>query len=277
MQLTPWYGSDPLITVDSEPGAVAGPAIRQRRRLVDALAELDDADWSRPSRCAGWTVRDVVVHLDSTNAFWSFSIRRGLEGDPTSFLATFDPVSSPAELVAAAGDPSPAEVLERFRASTESLAETVGGVGDAWGATAEAPVGHVSVDAVVHHALWDSWVHERDVLEPLGVEQVAEADEVEASLRYAAALAPAFALSKGRGGPATMVVEARDPVLSFKVDVGRSVHVGDGPAPDADLVLRGRAVDLAEALSVRRPLDQQVDDSVSWLVDGVAEVFDQRP
>lgn len=221
-------------------------------------------------------MRDVIVHLDTTNAFWSYSIHSALKGEPTRLLETFDPVASPAELVAAAGEQTPAAVLERFAASTDSLAVTIDRVGDSWDVSAEAPVGHVSIDAVVHHALWDSWVHERDVLEPLGSDQEVESDEVEACLRYAAALAPAFALSKGRGGAATLVVEATDPDTSFTVDVAGRVEVTDGAAPEADVVLRGSAVDLLEALSVRRPLELEVDESVTWLVDGLAEVFDQR-
>jgi uncharacterized protein (TIGR03083 family) len=35
----------------------------ERASLVDALAGLDDAAWSKPSLCAGWTVRDVVGHM----------------------------------------------------------------------------------------------------------------------------------------------------------------------------------------------------------------------
>jgi uncharacterized protein (TIGR03083 family) len=32
-------------------------------RLDRYFSGLDDADWSRPSRCAGWSVRDVLAHL----------------------------------------------------------------------------------------------------------------------------------------------------------------------------------------------------------------------
>ncbi len=36
---------------------------RQRARTVAMLVELSADDWSRPSLCAGWTVRDVTAHL----------------------------------------------------------------------------------------------------------------------------------------------------------------------------------------------------------------------
>ena len=38
----------------------------ERSSLVDALAALPDADWDRPSLCAGWSVREVVAHIVST-------------------------------------------------------------------------------------------------------------------------------------------------------------------------------------------------------------------
>jgi uncharacterized protein (TIGR03083 family) len=38
----------------------------ERASLVSALAALSDADWDKPSLCAGWTVRDVVGHMIAT-------------------------------------------------------------------------------------------------------------------------------------------------------------------------------------------------------------------
>jgi uncharacterized protein (TIGR03083 family) len=35
----------------------------ERIGLADELADLTDAQWATPSLCAGWTVRNVVVHL----------------------------------------------------------------------------------------------------------------------------------------------------------------------------------------------------------------------
>ncbi|WP_067827809.1 maleylpyruvate isomerase family mycothiol-dependent enzyme [Actinomadura kijaniata] len=35
----------------------------QRTSLADLLEDLTDDQWSRPSLCAGWTVRDVAAHL----------------------------------------------------------------------------------------------------------------------------------------------------------------------------------------------------------------------
>ncbi len=106
MQLTPRYGPDPVITLDVAPAEILQPTVRQRARLAAALGAFSDEQWVHPSRCDGWSSRDLIVHLDSTNRFWSYSIAAGLRGEPTRLLATFDPVASPAELVADSGDVS---------------------------------------------------------------------------------------------------------------------------------------------------------------------------
>ena len=62
---------------------------------------------------------------------------------------------------------------------------------------AEAPPGHIAIGLVAIHALWDSWVHERDMLIPLGLDPVVDDAEMEACLVYAAALGPAFHASTG--------------------------------------------------------------------------------
>lgn len=36
---------------------------RHRRALRAELADLDDAEWSAPSSCPGWTVKDVAAHV----------------------------------------------------------------------------------------------------------------------------------------------------------------------------------------------------------------------
>lgn len=126
---------------------------------------------------------------------------------------------------------------------------------------------------VVHHALWDSWVHERDILLPLGIDPVEEPDEIEACLRYVAALGPAFALTRDPGATGVLQVRATDPDHSFvvQVDGHAAVRTGGG---DADATVTGPAVELLESFSVRRPLDRPVPSGAAWLVSGLVETFD---
>lgn len=280
MQLNPRYGTDPLITLDGSPAEILEPAVRQRRRLAATLATLTDEQWAHPSRCDGWSSRDVIVHLDTTNSFWAFSIAQGLKGEPTQFLDTFDPVSSPAQMVADAGDVSVDEVLNRFVASTETLTDLLTSLdtGD-WTVLAESPPGHVSISALTHHALWDSWVHERDVLLPLGIPPAVEADEVTACLRYGAALSPAFAANNGSTDHGVLAVEVTDPDLEFVVEIDDHAAVRSGRVDDdrADLRLTGDAVELLEALSIRAPMAQPIPAEAAWILRGLAETFDVAP
>jgi len=49
---------DPFLTLDQE---VA--------RIQSLLDSLDPDGWTRPTRCEGWTVRDLVAHLDSDEEY----------------------------------------------------------------------------------------------------------------------------------------------------------------------------------------------------------------
>src|SRR5687767_13814200 len=132
MQLTPTYGEAVLV---AEPllADPATPLLRQRERLAALLAELDAEQWAAPSRCDGWSNQDVIAHLVTTNQFWTFSIGAGLQGEPTSFLATFDPVASPAEMVAAVRSTPTSDTLAQFTETNAALAATIGAVGaDGW-------------------------------------------------------------------------------------------------------------------------------------------------
>lgn len=258
---------------------VSVPLLRQRRRLGERLGALDDEAWATPSRCEGWTVRDVVDHLVSTNGFWALSVGAGRAGEPTQVLEGFDPVATPAALVAGGGEASPAEVLAAYVESTEAFATALAGLdGEGWEAVGEAPPGHVSLRSVALHALWDAWIHERDVLVPLGLEQDLVDDEVAASLRYAAALGPGLLAMHGSERPGWVAVQATDLDLQVVVELGptavvRTTSAASAP-PDGAVVLRGPAVGLVEALSFRGPFPEALDPDSAWMFGGLAEAFD---
>jgi len=276
MKLTPRYGSDPIISIDGDPEAIARPLIRQRERLVEILSKFDEDRWRHPSRCAGWSNRDVIVHLDSTNAFWGASISGAVRGKATRYMESFDPVASPAEWVAGFQGLSSVEVCDSFTALTNALVDRIGSLDSSgWSALGEAPVGHVSVQIVAHHALWDAWVHERDVLLPLGIVPAHEPDEVRAALRYAASLGPAFALGNGISEEASLRVTVSDPADDFVVVVGGNVEVHSADR-DGEVSLSGDAVALTESLSLRQAFDQEVPEEYSWMFRGL-EVFGTAP
>jgi len=275
VQLTPRYDGPDLLRWEVPLGNPAVPLLRQRERLAGVLHGLDASQWAAPSRCQGWTVQDVITHLVGTNQFWAISIAAGRQGAPTQYLATFDPVATPEHMVDAVRDQSAVDILAGFVESNTAIADALAGTSDAeWLAPAEAPPGHVPLCALVAHALWDSWIHERDVVVPLGLEPVAEPDELALCLKYAAALSPMFLASLGSTRTGALIVDAVDPDVGFVVDIGSTVVVRSGASPVEAARLTGDAAELIEGLSFRRSLAPGVAPAEAWMFGGLAEVFD---
>jgi uncharacterized protein (TIGR03083 family) len=275
MKLTPRYDDPQIISTSGAPDDQRIPVSRQRRRLEATLAELNDDAWRAPSRCADWCVQDVVAHLVSVNDFWTASVHAGLAGTPTRVLAGFDPAATPPLIVGPMRELSSAEMFERFAVSNTAFLETIGALDDAgWSTLAESPPGHVSVRLLAQHALWDSWVHERDIALPLGSTPVVEPDEVRSCLQYASALSPALSISIGKPATGVFSVVASDPDASFVIEVAETAAVREGaPIPDTPC-LRGDAVELVEALSLRVPLPASTPAPWRGLLGGLATTFD---
>lgn len=286
MKLAPRYDRPAVLAIDDTVDTVDSqlvPVTRQRRRFQSMLARLTEEQWSHASRCDGWTARDVVVHLVTVNEFWTMSVAAGTAGEPTRVLAGFDPASTPALLVDTMHALSPSEVLDRFVTTNEAFLDTLARLAaEEWSMPAESPPGHVPIRLLAQHALWDSWVHERDVALPLGNAPAIEPDEVASCLRYVAALSPALAFAVGAGGSGggrrgdVLAVEATDPAVRFVLDVGESVTLRDAPLELDVPCLRGDAAEMTEALSLRRPMDPDAPPEWTEILGGMEAAFDAR-
>jgi uncharacterized protein (TIGR03083 family) len=275
MQIAPRYDGPPIISIDGRPDDQRAPLARQRRRFEAMLSMLENDDWSAPSRCAGWTVQDVVAHIVGVNAFWRASVLAGLAGKPTRVLVGFDPATTPPLMVAPMRSLAPDAVLDQFVASNDGLLGALADLDDAaWSTLAESPPGHVPIRLLAQHALWDCWIHERDVALPLEMTPEVEADEVRSGLQYVAALSPAFEILSGSTEPRVYAIAASGPDCSFTLEVGDSVVVHVGPPPLDAPCLRGDAVELVEALSLRSPLPATAPVEWRHLRNGLAAAFD---
>jgi hypothetical protein len=193
-------------------------------------------------------------------------------------LANFDPATTPELIVEPMRALSPSEVLDQFLTSNDGYLDAISELDTAaWSAPAESPPGHLPIRLLASHALWDSWIHERDIALPLGLTPPEEPDEVLSSLRYAAALSPAFALS-AEGGTGADVrgvfsVETTSPESTFTIEVDDSVTVRTGAAPNDAPCLRGNAVALLEALSIRAPLPDSTPLEWKRMLGGLQTAF----
>ena len=271
---SPRYGGPPIISIDGAPDDQLIPMIRQRKRFEEMLVRLDSDEWGTPSRCDTWTVRDVAAHLVGVNSFWKGSILAGLAGDPTRMLTGFDPATTPALMVDQMREMTVGAVLERFITSNAELFEVIGALDDGgWMAHAESPAGHVPIRIVAHHALWDCWIHERDIALPIGSAPPAEPDEVLSCLRYVSAFSAAIGVSSGSKIAGALAVEADSPTSSFVLNLGETVAVQDGTARPGAPCLRGDSVELIEAISIRAPLPESSPSEWLQLREGLATQF----
>ncbi|MET9144878.1 MULTISPECIES: maleylpyruvate isomerase family mycothiol-dependent enzyme [unclassified Streptomyces] len=175
--------------------AEAVEAIRsQRERFLAEVSGLSGDTWHADTRCAGWSVHDVVRHVRDVAALGVFQ----LGGPRPDFLVSdrfrFHPARTPQEWLEFSAAEQPADTVRDLarvvdlenallrRKADDGSQETVPG-----------PLRrrlHWSVAAV--HILWDAWMHERDILLPRGVSPACPESELRVVTLYGlmAAAAP---------------------------------------------------------------------------------------
>ncbi|HUZ41982.1 MAG TPA: hypothetical protein VMU68_11410 [Acidimicrobiales bacterium] len=99
-------------------------------------------------------------------------------------------------------------------------------------------------------------------------------DEVCSGLRYAAALSAAFGVISGHAVTGTFALQTQDPDMSIVLEIGDCAVVYEGVATGTVPILRGDAVELLEALSVRTPLAANAPDEWRPLLSGLTTVFE---
>jgi uncharacterized protein (TIGR03083 family) len=62
---------------------VRGPLTAQRRRLLDLLTSLSDAQWAAPTAAPQWSVKDIALHLLDVDLSW---LARNRDHDQTGII-----------------------------------------------------------------------------------------------------------------------------------------------------------------------------------------------
>jgi uncharacterized protein (TIGR03084 family) len=145
----------------------------QHSELTALLDRLDDAGWQRPTRCEGWTVADVVLHLAQTDEL-ALASAQGQYAEGLNVLAGGLEGQGNVDDGAAAtvaherGLPN-AELLERWRTGAAALREAL---------AASDPhrrvgwvTGQLSTQTLATTRLAECWIHTGDVAEALDVVQ----------------------------------------------------------------------------------------------------------
>ena len=174
------YYDGVTVVVDDDLGSLVEPWLRHRLRFTDELSGLTEAQWKAPTRCSNWDARGVVSHLVTVDSFFTMVLSAAQAGNPpTSFIRGFDPSTGTNDLVAPLLELPIETLLDQFVTGTDTLRATVESLhAEQWQSLGEAPFGHMPARLILAHALWDSWLHERDILQPLGLEPAVEEDEL---------------------------------------------------------------------------------------------------
>ena len=221
-----------------------------RHRFAAEVAGLDDDALAQRSRCSEWSVADVLRHGCDVDQ-WMHVI---WAGEPLPFT-TFDPRTTPNEWVIAHRSIPDPEVRDRYVASAEGMAVEVGdSPRERWSLPSLSPLGFVPWWLSALHIFWDSLVHERDALLPLGVEVPVVHDETLPALAYCLAIVGTF------------IHEPTDAVVA-----GVRLTVGEGPViSEPEAATADTDTDVAtiiDALSGRTSLEDALPECDPQLLD----------
>jgi uncharacterized protein (TIGR03084 family) len=143
----------------------------QHAELAGLLDGLADADWRRPTRCEGWDVADVVLHLAQTDelalasAQGRFAERLGVLARGIDGTGTVDDGAA-ATVASERGLPND-ELRERWRTGAAVLREQLAANDPHARVTWVA--GQLSVHTLVATRLSECWIHTGDVAGALDV------------------------------------------------------------------------------------------------------------
>jgi len=229
---------------DFDPDHLLNVFDQQRQRFVAALAGFGPDDWAAPTRCPDWSAHDVVRHLCDTNVG---AAGLGPHDRTLDITAGYDPRITPREWLTASAGESPDATFSRFLATTEErLARERARLAEGTRFDVYLPHGPMDWTVRVLHGLWDSWLHERDVLLPRGMEHSTDGDATAYATAYGLFTAAAMASVFGNpvretltlsGGGGVFDLDGRDGVT---LTATRAAVAGP-PAGEAADALAGRS------------------------------------
>ncbi len=149
--------------------AIIAALDEQRIELEGILAGLDETGWIAPTRCPGWSVADIVLHLAQTSelaaitgeAAFAERLRRFMPADANSVD------EGAGRAVAAERGANPAQLLQRWRDAEVAQRRHLAGSDPhrrlPW------VVGELSARTLAATRLSEMWIHTSDIADALGV------------------------------------------------------------------------------------------------------------
>jgi uncharacterized protein (TIGR03083 family) len=168
--------------------ALAREALQaQWQRLSGMLRGLPKDAWGQPSRCAEWTVHEVARHLCDTT-LKATALLRGASATEVGAV-DMDPRTTPLGWMSRSAGETPEATLELFDTASRNLLAALEERGASGPADIEWVYGAVPWSIGALHVFWDAWLHERDILIPLGKHQRSTSAESTAAGVYGLVMA----------------------------------------------------------------------------------------
>lgn len=233
----------------------------QHRELAGIIDPIPNESWALPTRCDGWSVSDVVLHLAQTDELALASVNgefpAALEGLAGGLTAGSVEAGADA-IVAAERGRSSTEVRERWRRSAFELRRALATADPS--ARVQWVAGELAVRTLATTRLAEAWIHTGDVLVALD-RPIAPTDRMRHIVRLAWRTLPYAFAQAGRelAGPVELHLTGPsgegwdfvpdEPAVTFisgaAVDLchvaGQRVKAKDtglsGTGPDAEAVL----------------------------------------
>ena len=209
----------------------------EQDRLESLLGSLDDADWARPSSCAGWSVADVVLHLAQTEENVVAAVGGGTFEPPEGISgSTVDEIVD--QWVAAERGRPPSEAFERWkRARREALSALRSADPDRPVAWAAAPL---KPRTLATTRLAEHWVHAHDIADPLDA-TYPDSDRLWHVAWLAHRTIPFAYARAGRSDPPTVHLELESP----------DGETWTFPPIDGDVAIKGTAAEFCRVAGRR--------------------------
>lgn len=257
-------GSGAPFAVPGRPDEIAAAWIAHRQRLRIWFGSIDQDRWSDPTRCTDWRVLDLAQHLVSGAQFLGYTLHQSRKGEATRLLKGFDAQQTAVDAAADFDGLSSQDLLKQMTAMDERVQHLLGMLtGDAAAAPAEAPPGQVPAYVAVNHFLFDSWVHERDLLLPANEVPLTEPNEAAMVASYVVALAGIAGAVDDGAPPATVLrihLTDLDRDLLIEVEDGRSTVAFASPDEPANAyATTGDLVDFTTGRKLDGMLDADPD------------------
>jgi uncharacterized protein (TIGR03084 family) len=145
----------------------------QHAQLADLIDGLSDDDWERPTRCEGWDVAAVLLHLAQTDEYAIASAHGDLDGFREGFLGTVEErelsvdeaAARQVEIERAVGGEA---IRQRWHTASDEM-RAVLGAGDPHTRVTWVS-GQLSLQTLAATRLSECWIHTGDIASALGVE-----------------------------------------------------------------------------------------------------------